>query len=476
MYNYAEQHYKLRKYQLLMKKFENLLIIKKFKQHEEYKTDFALKFRNKKLLKGIVTAWKYLTKKFKKEKLSKEEHIQRLERIKKLVNTIGSKNMKISSPKKSNINTSDDIVEDNQMMMNSEKQNLRNNNIIDYHHDAKYFENDINNNDIIVDVEPKAPEKEIINRNIIEEKETKAARSRTIKTPENLSNRNAKSTPTAVSNKTSNITEKPKTYPSKEELEMRAVERRKKALELRKQAEERVAKRQKEEEIMKSSKLQVEEEIVDKIREERRNKIEKEKALSVRNKEIQLELQRKLETAIKFHNTQLIMRVGFVPWCRLVELKKMNLLKAANFREDYLLQSSWIAFYGYVMMLKNERVRKEYKANAFAVAHFRRNLLKKTWKCWSLYRKLLRAKAKAVTGHFSRYCIVRRAYKAWRLTLERLRRKQILKLRSVEPRGNKCTMKFYWNRWYEYLQQSLVEREINNRADLTWNKIQKWLS
>jgi hypothetical protein len=36
----------------------------------------------------------------------------------------------------------------------------------------------------------------------------------------------------------------------------------------------------------------------------------------------------------------------------------MNLLKAANFREDYLLQSSWIAFYGYVMMLKNERVRK----------------------------------------------------------------------------------------------------------------------
>lgn len=475
MYNYAEEHYKLRKYQLLMKKFENLLSIKKYKQQEEYKNNFALKFRNKKLLRRIVSAWKCQAKKIKKEKLSKEEHMQRLERIKKLVHTIGNKNMKISSPQKINNNNNTDnydIVEDNEML-SSEKLSIRSENVIDSYHDAKYFENDVNNNDIIVDVEPKAPEKDIITRNI-EEKETKS-RSRVIKTPDKLPNRNTKSIP-AVPNKSSNITEKSKTYPSKEELEVRALERRKKALELRRQAEERVAKRQKEEEIMKSSKLQVEEEMVDKIREERKNKLEKEKALSIRNKEMQLELQRKLETAIKFHNTQLIMRVGFVPWCRLLDLKKMSLLKAANFREDYLLQSSWIAFYGYVMMLKNERVRKEYRANAYAIAHFRRNLLKKTWKCWSLYRKLLRTKAKAVTGHFSRYCIVRKAYKAWRLTLERLRRKEILKLRSVEGRGNKCTMKFYWNRWYDFLQQCLVEREINNRADLTWNKVQKWLS
>jgi hypothetical protein len=428
-------------------------------------------------LNNILSVWKYQTKRLIKEKLSREEHIQRLERIKKLVSNISSSKSAAALPKYNSVNNIDDemdISSDKVQSLLSDQGDLSSSK------DVKSIGNYEQDGNIVYEVDIRAHEKDIMH-NKVEAKESKRFLQESkiagpeIRTLDNSSN-NMKKHQKQEQRNPSNVVEKPKIYPSKEELEIRAIERKKKAIELRKQAEERVAKRQREEEHIKSSKIQVEEESLHKLREERRMKLEKEKVLSVRNKEIQLELQRKLDTATKFHNTQLLMRLGFVPFCRLLEIKKMNSLKAANFRDDYLLQSSWIALYGYVMMLKNERVRREYRASAFAVAHFRRSLLKKTWKNWSLYRKLLKAKAKAVTGHFSRFSIVRRAYKAWRLSLERVRRKNILKLRAVEPRGNKCTIKFYWKRWYEYLQQALIDREINNRVDLTWNKVQKWLS
>jgi hypothetical protein len=476
MYNYAEHHYRIRSGKILMNRIKTLLFIKKSVHEKKLKTKTALNYRYEKLLKTCLTAWKYQAKKLIKEKLSKEEHIQRLERIKKLVNTIGSSKNTTTSQKNVNNNNVDKLIpipksagkEEKLIHEQNEHNNSKDEKYIDKYDQYDNFKNDIE----------QAHEKEAFVTKA-EEKESKVSahevnRLRTTpRTPRSLSNNIAAS---QKQHQTPKTIEKPKNYPSKEELEMRAIERKKRVVELRKQSEERVAKRQREEETIKSSKLQVEEESLNKMREERRIKLEKEKASSARTKEMQVETQRKLENSIKFYNTQLIMRLGFSPWCRLLEIKKMNTLKAANFRDDYLLQSSWIAFYGYVMMLKNERVRREYRASAYAVAHFRRSLLKKTWKGWSLYRKLLKAKAKAVTGHFSRYSVVYRAYKAWRLTLERVRRKIILQLRAVEPRGNKCTMKFYWNRWYEFLQQSLIEREINNRADLTWNKVQKWLS
>jgi len=474
MYNYAEHHYRVRSGKILMNRIKTLLFVKKCLHEKKLKTNTALNYRYEKLLKTSLTAWKYQAKKLIKEKLSKEEHIQRLERIKKLVNTIGSSKNTTTSQKNVNKNNVDKLLSIPKSPAKEESLIYEHNNSKDEKYIDKYDQDDSFENDI----ELQAHEKEALVTKA-EEKESKTSaheRNRmrlTPRTPCSLSNNIAAS---QKQHQTPKTIEKPKNYPSKEELEMRAIERKKRVVELRKQAEERVAKRQKEEETIKSSKLQVEEESLNKMREERRIKLEKEKASSARTKEMLVESQRKLENSIKFYNTQLIMRLGFSPWCRLLEIKKMNTLKAANFRDDYLLQSSWIAFYGYVMMLKNERVRREYRASAYAVAHFRRFLLKKTWKGWSLYRKLLKAKAKAVTGHFSRYSVVHRAYKAWRLTLERVRRKTILQLRAVEPRGNKCTMKFYWNKWYELLQQSLIDREINNRADLTWNKVQKWLS
>lgn len=468
MYNYAEHHYRIRSGKILISRIKSLIVIKQIKRDKKQKINTALNYRYEKLLKHCLLAWKYQAKKLMKEKQSKEEHVQRLERIKKLVSNIGNSKNTITSSK-TTINNGKN--EDISMHLSSSKEERLihdQNEDKSTKQDEKFIDNNLHDN-FQCETEFRSNEKDIL---FAEEKESKAS------PRESKSNRSIRTTPDKKiiqKQPTPNI-EKPKNYPSKEELEMRAIDRKKRVVGLRKQAEERVAKRLKEEESAKSSKLQVEDEALNKMREERRTKLEKEKAMSVRSKEMQLENQRKFEIATKFYNTQLILRLGLAPWCRLIEIKKMNSLKALNFRDDFLLQSSWIAFYGYVMMLKNERVRREYRASAFAVAHFRRSLIKKTWKCWSLYRKLLKAKAKAVTGHFSRYCILRRAYKDWRLTLERVRRKSTLQYRAVESRGNKCVIKFYWTRWYEFLQQSFIEREINNRADLTWNKVQKWLS
>lgn len=485
MYNYAEQHYRMRWNRILMNKAKLLLSIKNNMRDRKSKNSIALNFRNGKLLNNTLSVWKYQAKKLIKEKLSREEHLQRLERIKKLVNTISTSKNTAVGQKHNSVNN----IEDVEMNISSDKEQriLCDQGDLDASSkDTKSVGNYEQNGNLEDETELLAHGKDFIQDRVEAKRSLQGSKmvrpvSRTLNVSSNniarqQEQQQRQQQQQQQQREPSNVVEKQKIYPTKEELEIRAIERKKRAVELRKQAEERVYKRQRDEEHVKSSKLQVEEETLNKLREERRIKLEKEKVLSVRNKEMQLELQRKLDTATKFHNTQLLMRLGFVPFCRLLEIKKLNSLKAANFRDDYLLQSSWIALYGYVMMLKNERIRREYRASAFAVAHFRRSLLKKTWKSWSLYRKLLKAKAKAVTGHFSRFSIVRRAYKAWRLTLERVRRKNILKLRAVEPRGDKCTIKFYWKRWYEYLQQSLVEREISNRADLTWNKVQKWLS
>jgi hypothetical protein len=88
---------------------------------------------------------------------------------------------------------------------------------------------------------------------------------------------------------------------------------------------------------------------------------------------------------------------------------------------------------------------------------------------------MTKAKAKAVTGHFSRYTVNRRAFGAWRLALERVRREETQALRAVVPRGRRAFQRYYWLKWLEYHRDALVEREIANRADLTWKKVQGWI-
>jgi hypothetical protein len=49
----------------------------------------------------------------------------------------------------------------------------------------------------------------------------------------------------------------------------------------------------------------------------------------------------------------------------------MNYITAANFRDDVLLQSTWIAFYGYIMMVQKERARKHHRLSSLALAFYR---------------------------------------------------------------------------------------------------------
>jgi hypothetical protein len=87
---------------------------------------------------------------------------------------------------------------------------------------------------------------------------------------------------------------------------------------------------------------------------------------------------------------------------RLVAICRVDIAKADNFRADRLLQSAWSAFFGYIVARRTERFRRESRQTALAVAHYRRKLLTFVWRTMRLHHKMLSAKSKALTGHFSR--------------------------------------------------------------------------
>jgi hypothetical protein len=89
---------------------------------------------------------------------------------------------------------------------------------------------------------------------------------------------------------------------------------------------------------------------------------------------------------------------------------------------------------------------------------------------------MLKAKSVAITGQFSRYTIGRRSFRAWRVSLERIRRAMVVKMNFVIPRGNICCMKFYFKCWNLYIEDRLIDREIKYRSDATWAKVQSWMN
>jgi len=111
-----------------------------------------------------------------------------------------------------------------------------------------------------------------------------------------------------------------------------------------------------------------------------------------------------------------------------------------------------------------------------AGAHYRRNLIRHCFGQMKLFRKMLRAKARAVTGHFSRFTVNRRAWGAWRVAVERSRRDYVAKARMVKPKGDRCVKRHAWQRWFQYHTEQLLDREVSNRADLTWAKVQGWMA
>jgi len=259
-------------------------------------------------------------------------------------------------------------------------------------------------------------------------------------------------------------------------LEERIRARKEKIALLQKQAVSRVQNRNKEHERLVKEKEQKEAEALVKLQEDHRAQLESAKAEAQKTKEQIGELKRKIKAAEKCYRNHLVISVGWKGFLALIEHTRLNWAKAVNYFDDSLLQATWIAFYGYCMMQKQERMRKEARQSSMALAHYRRKLVRSTWRRWILHRRMLRAKAVAVTGHFSRFTCSRRAFGAWRIALERSRRRQVQQLRAVQPRGNRCILRFFWARWMAFFQEALVEREVKNRTDLQWSRVQSWLA
>ena len=182
-----------------------------------------------------------------------------------------------------------------------------------------------------------------------------------------------------------------------------------------------------------------------------------------------------VQKADRFRHLQLLVRVGFAPWRRLVEHGHTNLSKAWQCRADRLRLWAWDAMVGHTVAQRTARIRHEYRLAAQATAHYRQKLMRHAWKRWSLHRKMLRAKATAIRGHFSQVTASKRAFTSWKLALERVRRRAAQQLRAVAPMGLRAVQRHYLARWRTYLEAERIDQEVRHRSAATWHKVQSWL-
>lgn len=177
----------------------------------------------------------------------------------------------------------------------------------------------------------------------------------------------------------------------------------------------------------------------------------------------------------KFRLSQLLIKYGFAPWQRLVAEARINEDKADEYRDDRLLSQHFMALRGYFLSVKKERVRIEHAQSHMAAAHVKRGLIRRHWRHWQLYRRMLRAKAVAVTGEFSRFSAIKRTWRIWRVALERSRRHEMMALRLHSAKGDRCVLNHCFQRWSEYMEGVHLRREVESRTEQTWQKIQSWL-
>jgi len=257
------------------------------------------------------------------------------------------------------------------------------------------------------------------------------------------------------------------------DLEERAKIRRERAALLQREAENRVRKQKTDEKCQQDDRKRVEEAKFAQFQQEHKQHVMAQKENAAHKEAAEAELRQKWKIAVAFYNKQLLIRRGIAPLMRLVEISRNNWFTAANFSDDFLLQQSWVALYGYCANRKKERIRKEFRQASLAMSHYKSNLLQSIFRRWSLHRKMLRAKAIAVTGHFSRFTANRRAWRAWRDALEKRRRQAVTKMRLAKPLGDRCVCRHSFGRWLEFLKDRLVEVEVDYRAASTWQRLQE---
>lgn len=68
-----------------------------------------------------------------------------------------------------------------------------------------------------------------------------------------------------------------------------------------------------------------------------------------------------------------------------------------------------------------------------------------------------------------------RALRAWKISFERKRRKEASQIAAIRYQKNLLLLGRCLRRWKEYNQEQEFEREIEERVDVTWAKVQNWL-
>lgn len=181
------------------------------------------------------------------------------------------------------------------------------------------------------------------------------------------------------------------------------------------------------------------------------------------------------QRADAYRHRSLLVSRGWAPWMRLLQFRRRQQQIAIRYAQSTQMRRVYIRWLAYARALKTARVRREYSLTVLAQSHYQRHLLLLHWKYWRMYKRLLQARAKAVTGHFSRYTLPKRCFLAWRVALERHQRQTQMQMRRVSGRGDNVTRRFYWRRWLQYQQQQQIQREVDLRSERKWQAVRSWM-
>ena len=198
-------------------------------------------------------------------------------------------------------------------------------------------------------------------------------------------------------------------------------------------------------------------------------------APSARTLAQQKHFQQQLARAVAHYHSGLLVRRGLAPWLQLVEKRRHSAQKSLRFRREKLLQTHYTAWKALAHAQKVTRIRHDMRQQRIADSHYHIKLVRRVWRDWKTHRKVLRAKALAVTGAFSRFSRGKRAFLAWKIAFQRVLREQQQLLRRVAGRGDMCVCRRVWQRWLAFVQERRVDREVERRAECKWADVQRWL-
>ena len=155
---------------------------------------------------------------------------------------------------------------------------------------------------------------------------------------------------------------------------------------------------------------------------------------------------------------------------------RLDWRKACTFHRDGRVQAVWEAWAGHVRAMRRTRYLQERALARQADSHRRYALLRAAWRRFARSRRALAAKARAVHSHCVLHGARRSAFKAWRVSVEKRRREITHSLAKHSTRSRHTVLAGCFRQWKLYMQEVEIEKEIDSRVDVTWMRVQEWLT